>query len=186
MSTMRLLTTRPPLAFAVLVATLAVIAGALQLRSTGDAIDQPPKISRMELISVADFSDDRRLAGFAQDLFVGRVAGEGRTDDTEPVIQTDFPVEVLDSIKGPARGSVVVAQQGGYLPASNELRLMENDQLLEPGRTYLFATRTDAEGRHLLVPEFGDLLVRNAAHRDELRQRFTEANRSAIPFSAQG
>ena len=186
MSTMRLLTTRPPLAFAVLIATLAVIAGALQLRSTGDAIEQPPKISRMQVVAVADFSDDRRLAGFAQDLFVGRVFGEGRTDDTEPVIQTDFPVEVLDSVKGPARGSVVVAQQGGYLPASNELRLMENDQLLEPGRTYLFATRTDAAGRHLLVPEFGDLLVRNAAHRDELRQRFTEANRSAIPFSAQG
>ena len=138
-STIRLLTTRPPLAFAVLGSPWAVIASALQLRSTGDAVDQPPKISRMQVIAVADFSDDRRLAGFAQDLFVGRVSGEGRTDDTEPVIQTDFPVEVLDSIKGPARGTVVVAQQGGYLPASNELRVMENDQLLEPGRTYLFS-----------------------------------------------
>jgi hypothetical protein len=168
------------------IAVLAVIAGALQLGSGGDSAEAPPTISRMQAVAVADFSDDRRLAGFAEDVFVGRVTGEGRTDDTQAVIQTDFPVQVLDSIKGSARGSVVVAQQGGYLPASNELRLMEDDELLHAGGTYLFATRTDAEGRHLLVPAFGDLLVRNAAHRDELRQRFTEANRSAIPFSAQG
>ena len=170
-----------------LLAAGAVTAGALQVGCGGKVADEKPvKTSSIEFISVADFSEDRRLAGFAQDVFIGRVAGEGRTIDKEPVLETHFSVDVLETIKGSAKGNVVVAQTGGYLPGGNELRLMEGDQLLEPGRTYLFATRSDAEGRRLLVPKFGDVLVQNPAHQIELRERFTAASLSPLPSPLQG
>lgn len=187
MTEMNTITARVRLAGLALLAAGAITAGALQLGSgAGDDHEHPLHISQIEFLSVADFSDDRRLAGFAEDVFVGRVAGEGATLDKEPVIETEFPVEVVESIKGSTRGTVVVTQQGGRVPGRNELRLMEGDRLLEPGRTYLFATRADSEGRRYLVPEFGDVPVRDAAHRNELRERFMHAVRSQIPFAPQG
>ena len=170
-----------------LLAAGAVSAAALQLGCSGKVADETPvKINPIEFISVADFSDDRRLAGFAQDVFIGRVAGESRDVDKEPVLETHFSVDVLETIKGSAKGRVLVAQPGGYLPGGNELRLMEGDQLLVPGRTYLFATRSDAEGRRRLVPKFGDVLVQNSARRVELRRRFTAASSSPLPSPLQG
>jgi hypothetical protein len=178
-STRRQSATRAALA---LLAAGAVSVGALQAGCGGKVADEKPvKVSTIEFISAADFSDDRRLAGFAQDVFIGRVAGEGRTVAKEPVLETDFSVDVVETIKGSAKGNVVVAQTGGYLPGGAELRLMEGDQLLESGRTYLFATRTDAEGRRLLVPQFGDVRVQSPAHETELRERFTAASRSPLP-----
>ena len=170
-----------------LLAAGAVTAGALQLGCSGKVADEKPvKTSPIEFITVTDFSDDRRLAGFAQDVFIGRVAGEGRAIDKEPVLETQFPVDVLETIKGSAKGRVLVAQTGGHLPGGNELRLMDGDQLLVPARTYLFATRSDAEGRRLLVPKYGDVLVQNTAHRIELRERFTAASLSPLPSPLQG
>jgi hypothetical protein len=169
-----------------LLAAGAVTAGAFQLAPVGNShSEQPLRITRIEFSSVADFSDDRRLAGFAEDIFLGQVTGAGRAIDKRPVIETDFPVKVLEAIKGSARGTVTVTQQGGYVPGRNELRLMEGDRLIEPGDTYLFATRADPEGRHYLVPQFGDVLVQGAAHENHLRERFTKAMRSPIAFAPQ-
>jgi hypothetical protein len=164
-----------------LLAAGAIGATAVPLAVTGRGVE-PVKVSTIHYISAVDFSDDRRLAGFAQDLFLGRVTAPGTTVPRDPVLETHFQVEVLDSIKGSAQGTVLVAQQGGYVPGANELRVMEGDQLLEAGKTYLFATRTDTDGRRILVPRFGDVGVRDAPHQGELKQRFTEANRTAIPF----
>ena len=170
-----------------LLAAGAVTAGAFQLAPAGNTdSEQPLRITRIEFSSVADFSNDRRLAGFAESVFLGQVTGAGRATDKQPVIETDFPVKVLESLKGSARGTVTVTQQGGYVPGHDELRLMEGDQLLELGGTYLFATRSDPAGRHYLVPQFGDVPVRSAAHENDLRERFTKAGRSPIAFSPQG
>jgi hypothetical protein len=181
MSTMRS-TTISRRALVTLLATGAVAATAVPLAVTGGDI-APVKVTQMHFLAAVDASDDRRLAGFAEDLFLGRVTAPGTSVQRDPVVETHFQVEVLESIKGSARGTVLVAQQGGYIPGANELRLMEGDQLLEAGKKYLFATRTDTDGRRILVPRFGDVGVRDAAHEGELKQRFSEANRTAIPFT---
>ncbi len=78
---------------------------------------------------------------------------------------------------------MIVVQQGGELPGrDDELVLMEGDEPLQAGQTYLFATRSDPQGRRFVVPQYGDVRVQNAAHKDDLRARFTEAVRSPIPF----
>jgi hypothetical protein len=184
---MRSTTIRPSSRRAILalLAAGAIAATAVPLAVTGGGIE-PVKVTAIHYISAADFSDDRRLAGFAEDVFLGRVTAPGTTVQREPVLETHFQVDVLDSIKGSAGGTVLVAQQGGYVPGANELRVLEGDQLLEAGKTYLFATRTDTDGRRIVVPRFGDVGVRDTAHHGELKQRFSEASRTAIPFHPGG
>ncbi len=164
-----------------LIAAGAVTAGAVQLGSSGGA--EPPKITRVDFVAPTDFSDDRRLAGFAENVFVGRVTGDGKTTDKDPLPETDFPVQVVDTLKGSAASSVIVVQQGGQLPGrDDEQVLLEGDQRLQRGQTYLFATRSDPQGRRFLVARYGDLRVRSAAHQSQLRARFTEAIQSQIPL----
>jgi hypothetical protein len=166
-----------------LLAAAAVTAGAVQLGS-GSGADSPPSVRTIHYTAVADFSDDRRLAGFAQHVFFGRVTGAGTTlDKGELLPETVFPVQVLSTLKGSAPGSATVVQQGGELPGvDDQMVQMEGDQPLQSGQTYLFATRSDPQGRRFLVAKYGDLRVQSAAHRNELRARFTEAIQSQIPL----
>jgi hypothetical protein len=52
-----------------LLAAGAVTAGAVQLGASGGDGELPTNVTRVGFSSVADFSDDRRLAGFAEDVF---------------------------------------------------------------------------------------------------------------------
>jgi hypothetical protein len=167
-------------AVAAVLAAGAVTAGALQLGSAGAT--EPTNIARADFVAVTDFSDDRRLAGFAENVFFGRVTGDGSTTEGDPLPETNFPVQVIETLKGSAgSGSVVVVQQRGQVRGrDDEQVLLEGDQALQPGQTYLFATRSDPHGRRFLVPRFGDLRVRSAAQQNELRARFTEAIQSQI------
>ncbi len=166
-------------AAAVIVATL--VASVLTLGGRRDGT-QPLTVARVEYVAVTDFSDDRRLVGFADDVFLGRVLGHQRTVEREPITETEFRVEVIEAIKGSLGGEVVVTQHGGYVAGRHEIQLMEGDRLLEPGRTYLFATKGTAAGTQLLVPEFGDVEVRTAAHREDLRRRFIEARKNEVRY----
>lgn len=143
-----------------------------------------PKISYVDYVAPTDFSDDRRLAGFADHVFVGRVTGAGQTVDRDPLPETSFPVLVVDTLKGTAAGGVTVVQQGGQKPGhDDEHVVLEGDTPLQAGQTYLFATRSDPEGRRFLVARYGDLRVRDAAHLQQLRARFGTAVRTQIPLS---
>lgn len=169
----------------VIAATLAagaLAAGSFQIGTSRSATTRPLRIESVEFTAVADFSDDRRLVGFAEDVFFGEVLDSGRTSNRDQLPETDFKVKVVETIKGDAAGAVTVTQQGGYIAERNELRLMEGDSLLEAGKVYLFATRSDPKGRHFLVPGFGDVKVASKAHRDELRRRATEAKHREIRF----
>jgi hypothetical protein len=188
MTTMRSIPVRPAprlpsrRAVLALLAAGAITAGAVELGSSTGA-EPAPRVTQVGYVAAADFSNDRRLAGFARDVFFGRVTGDGRTLDKQPLPETDFPVQVLGTLKGSAAGSATVVQQGGELPGrDDELVVMEGDQPLQPGETYLFATRSDPQGRRFLVAKYGDIRVRSAAHKDELRARFTQAVQSQIPF----
>jgi hypothetical protein len=87
------------------------------------------------------------------------------------------------SVEVKTGGVIVVNQQGGYVAERNELVLMVNDSLLEPGGSYLFATRLNPEtGWHTVMPGYGDIMVRSDQDRDALRARFTTARDRQIAF----
>ena len=146
-----------------------------------------------------DVSDDRVLVGAAHNVFIGKVVAQtGSKPNTPPVEagdvlgfspQTQVSVEVLENIKGNLNGTITVSQYGGYEEKSDvsQLVLIEGDKLLEPGKTYLFATRfNDIDGWHtIIVPNYGDIPVKDQIDYNNKRERFKNAFEQEIPLKEQ-
>lgn len=121
-----------------------------------------------EASSAFDVSNDRVLAGWADNVFSGKVTaklGQETVSETSDYPLTLWSVEVISNIKGNLTGTVTVAQQGGYLKDSNTLMLMEDDTLLAPGQEYLFVSRS-RQGKHWLVPVYGDTPLPEASFQE--------------------
>lgn len=125
-------------------------------------------------------SDDAGLVGFADSVFVGRVAkwvGSTGMTHGSPVGGTRFCVEVPKNVKGGLGGFVTVSQEGAYDPERGCATLMEGDPLLEPGQEVVFFTRRD-EGRgwHRIVSAgYGDVRIESERHREDLVRGFEGA-----------
>lgn len=142
-------------------------------------------ISRMHVSYAFDATDDRELAGFADNIFTGRVVAQAGTHTRggNPAPWTLYNVEVLENLKGTLPDRVLVNQEGGYSIEEGLTVLVEGDQLLRPGETYLFATKAGGRGRwHTLVPVYGDILIENSREHDRLKERFGMAVQQQIPF----
>lgn len=166
---------------AVLALTGLAVAAALTLASGED----PAAPLTVHSDNAVDTSDDRRLVGLADNVFVGRVlAREGQTDELA-MPETQFRVEVVTTIKGSLAGTVTVNQFGGT--ADGRTVLLEDDELLEPGQTYLLATRTRADrGWETVVAQHGKVKVRGPEHGRQLEARFADARAREIPFKPGG
>ena len=164
-------------------ATVAVGIGASQALHA--ATRTPDRTHVVQWYPVTNLADDRRLAGIAENVFVGRVDEVLRVrEGTVP--ETEYRVTVLASIKGTLSESVVVNQEGGYLSDGSAV-IMEGDRLLERGASYLFATRRHPDlGFHTLVPRYGDLRMDGRAEQATLVARFTRAVAEQIAFSPRG
>lgn len=131
--------------------------------------------------NVADFNDDRQLVGAVHNVFVGRVISQEGTKSLGSIPETQFKVEVIQNIKGELSGIIKVNQQGGY--KDKQLILVEKDKLIEPGKTYLFATRyLESEDWHTLVPLYGDIPIKTKEHETEVVEKFKKAYKEEIPL----
>lgn len=140
------------------VAVTAVAAGtAGAWAATAAQPDQPPfSVTRVEASHVFDLANLDQLTAAGDHVFVGRVGPQVSAVRLGVAPETQFQVDVVRRIKGQLPASVLVNQQGGYDGFSNRLVLMENDEMLETGRSYLFVTRVNPQyGWHTLVPGTG-------------------------------
>lgn len=142
----------------------------------------PPKLPTIEALPAFDTSDPRRLIGFSENVFVASVEEKvsevplkSTIPDSEGEPQVQFRVEVGETLKssGPepvATGdSAVVDQMGGiddktgkpYVVTTITGGAHYTDNILKPGKEYLFATRYDpARGFHTIVAQpHGDVLL---------------------------
>lgn len=151
------------------------------------------RVYQIEAMEAFDVQDEKKLVGFADNVFVGRVVGKtgakpfvaSAPDGTDPptgdstmIPRTQFAVQVLDNVKGDLKGTVTVSQEGGYLPGREDaLALVEDDSLLEAGQTVLFATRFDeGKGWHqITTANYGDVRVRGPEERERLVREFETA-----------
>jgi hypothetical protein len=133
---------------------------------------------------IDDFSDKKKLVGATNNVFVGKVIEQAGTKSLDGGPETQFTVEVITNVKGKLSGQVLVNQQGGYQENSEgqtELLLIEDDQLLVPGETYLFATRyLESENWHTVVPAFGDIKIDSEAKKSDLMKAFKEAYKNEV------
>jgi len=108
-----------------------------------------------------NYHDDKELIGDAHNVFVGRVINNLGVANYLGTI-TRFEVEVVHNIKGMLSGTVTVAQDGGvvggrvYIVVDGEAvspASAVGNYLLQPGQTYLLATRTSNETNwYRLIP----------------------------------
>ncbi|MDW7728331.1 MAG: hypothetical protein SCH70_14735 [Candidatus Methanoperedens sp.] len=175
---------------------LAVIAG---LIGTGLFVMQTNEINYGHGLFDINVTDDRELVGAVDNVFIGKVVAQtGNNPNTPPPEagdtpgfspQTQFSVEVLENIKGNLNGIITVSQYGGYKEKEgvNQLVLLEGDKLLEPGKTYLFATRfNEIDGWHtIFVPNYGDLPITDQTDYKNKIERFKKAFAQEIPIKEQ-
>lgn len=146
--------------------------------------------------AATDLSDDRKLAGFTQDIFIGRVLGKLGQTEERGWPETQFKVRVLDTLKGSLEGDITVNQQGGIREADGSIYRREGDiTLLEPDKTYFFATRYyDVENWHTVMPGHGNLEIKeskdlsdinvlSSSHTVQLKARFADAIANEIPYN---
>lgn len=137
------------------------------------------KIMRIHHDNVADFNDDRQLSGAVHNIFVGKVISRVGDKKLGSVPETQFEVEVIQNIKGDLNGSIKVNQEGGYI--EKDLLLVENDNLIEEGKKYLFATRyLPNEDWHTAVSKYGKLEIKSKEDHRKLIERFTKAYKDEV------
>ncbi|MBT2641358.1 hypothetical protein J7I80_03825 [Bacillus sp. ISL-41] len=157
---------------------------ALGIAGPGLLSNQPPVnhvIQTVQTSHAFDVTDPQRLVGWADNVFIGKVIKMSGTSEERGMLETQFKVEVAESIKGELQGEVTVNQQGGY--DGKKLILVENDQLLKEGESYLFISRKNEEHDfHTVVPVYGDILINSEAHKEELLTKYEKAYQEEIPF----
>jgi hypothetical protein len=157
---------------------------ALGIAGPGLLSDQPPEnpvIQTVQTSHAFDVTDPQRLVGWADNVFIGKVIKISGTSEETEMLETQFKVEVAENIKGELQGEVTVSQQGGY--EGKKLILVENDQLLKEGESYLFISRKSEEhGFHTIVPVYGDILINSEEHKEELLTKYEKAYQQEIPF----
>ena len=154
-----------------------------------------PPISISHAHAATDLSDDRKLSGFVQNIFIGKVLEKSGQTEERGWPETQFKVRVLDVLKGELEGEIIVNQQGGIREADGSIYRREGDlELLQTGRAYLFATRTFPEKNwHTVMPGYGDIKIEaddlgddgkllKSERAKELRARFKEAIENEIPY----
>jgi hypothetical protein len=92
--------------------------------------------------------------GASHNIFVAKVIGQVGTKELGIGPETQFNVEIIDNIKGELKGIVMVDQLGGYENRvlyvvgdinNASFKNKKNSYFLQPGSTYLFATRYNSK-----------------------------------------
>lgn len=146
------------------------------------------KTSDASLPKKASFDprDERQVVGGSDDVFFGRVVERTGSEKAPPIgsrgfrePQTQYAVEVTQTIKGGLSGIVSVNLRGGSPEAPDA---PGGGSLLKEGREYMFATKyVGAKGWHQIVlPGAGLIEVEEGAHRKELERRYEEAYENEI------
>jgi hypothetical protein len=81
-------------------------------------------------------------------------------------------------------GNVIVNQFGGYeyMFIWRYLTLVERDELLQPGETYLFVNKGNDERGYIFVSVYGNLLIEGQEDYQQKKLRFQKAFEEEIPF----
>src|SRR5919112_2640812 len=158
--------------FVIVILTLGLFLGAITGVMAGWHWQQVPAGIPHEVVANAgighpiyelDPTDDRALAAYATDIFIGRVrgqtgaAGAPTSAPGQELPQSQFAVEVLQLLKGRAAGVVTVNQVGGLDQQAHQIMLLEGDALLRPEASELFLV--------VSVPERGWYQIVAAGHR---------------------
>lgn len=154
------------------------------------------------LLYPGDPEDDHVVMGASHNVFIGKVLAQTGNKETEIGPRTQYQVQVIGNIKGELVDIVTIDMLGGY-DSEGKLVLVESDNLgaedalFQPGSTYLFAARYNAQEDWYTViahPNARKVLSKDAsllaptlkalAEQDEKVKKFEAAYVSEVPDKA--
>lgn len=140
--------------------------------------DEKVRIERIEGDPIADFNDKKILVGSTDYVFIGKVISQkGQINLHLPI--TQFNVKILKEIKGNFnQDEVVISQYGGYTEdeeGNKILTVFEDDHLLDINKKYMFTANKQKDGNILIIPEYGNVKIKDINHQNVLDKEFEEA-----------
>lgn len=148
--------------------------------------DQKVNVQEVHGDFVMDVTNKNEVVGNSENVFLGKVIKQVGTESPngEYVPRTQFGVQVLKNIKGELKGNEIINQSAGYVDDENgdkTLVKFENQELLEPGKVYLFATMYSEQNNwHNPVPGYGEVLVKDAAKQQVISEYMTAFKQQVI------
>lgn len=138
-------------------------------------------VKMIDTDTVIDVDNPREVVGFSDNVFLGKVIKKTGKKSLSGYPETQFEVQVYENIKGELKGDIKINQSGGY--DGKYLFLMEEDELLVEGQTYLFATRyLKEEDWHTIVPSGGSIEYNTEKEKVNLIEKYKKAYEEEIPF----
>lgn len=128
--------------------------------------------------TIFDVTDKRRLVGHATHVFEGRVIAQVGSKGLptsipgDSIPQSQYTVEIIESIKGNASGTVIV----------NQYDNVEGDSPLKLGHKYIFVTRYSSETGwyHITAAGYGNVQIKDEKSRKDLIEEFKQARKEQI------
>ncbi|WP_027086613.1 hypothetical protein [Cohnella panacarvi] len=138
--------------------------------------DSNEKVSIIHGDFAMDVTKKNEVVGNSENVFVAKVieqVGNGNPyKGDRPYSQ--FKVEIIKNIKGTLKKDVIVNQSIGYITNSEgeqEFIKYEDQELLAPGKIYLFATMHDERiGWHNTVPVYGEVKISEATMTEVIKE----------------
>jgi len=126
-----------------------------------------------------DVTKPNYVAGYADDVVIATVVDVVETQEGQQ--QTFYAVQVEQSLKGEARGQVVVGQLG-YLDGSDR-HILDDQPMLQEGHTYLLAITSENSDQHTVIAGPEAVIDLASSDRDVLIRRWTQvvANQEYSP-----
>lgn len=105
-----------------------------------------------------DVKDPKQVYDNSDFIFIGIVEKQVGIVTYDNFPETQFSVRIQHLIKGDAKDTIIVNQEGGI--KNYTLTIAEGDKLLIPGEKYLFIGKFDKETNiYTLLPVYGDVLI---------------------------
>ncbi|OAN10093.1 MULTISPECIES: hypothetical protein [Exiguobacterium] len=136
--------------------------------ASGKQVSSIQKADLKKVTMTGDFAMDvtktTSVVGNSENVFIAKVEKEISHDETLP--STQFQVTIVKNVKGELSEEQVVNQNAGIFDDNGEKVLLtyEDQEMLVPGKTYLFATIHDEKTDwHNPVPAYGEVLLEDGA-----------------------
>ena len=145
-------------------------------------------------VLITEFGNDRKLMGVSEAVFFGKVTSDADYSKVYPYPTVTFDVEVLETLKGTASGTVKVNQPAQETDSGAPVHIQHAGEALVNGTAYVFIGNYDGvNGWYMVNTHWQHLAVTGSEgsskeeildsdHANQLRTRFDEAIENEIPL----
>lgn len=164
-----------------------VVASSIYFVATNDK-NEIPGTTVVQPSYAAKVWEPVELVGICHQVFTGTVVKKtasvsdpNRLNPNWEMPYQLYEVTVHQVIKGDLSGTVTVQQQGGE--SEGTIWLMDGDEFLEDGCTYLFATRYNPGiDSYTLVPNYGDVKIDTITRSSDIVAQYQQAYEASIDY----